>query len=407
MTVWLSFVAVSLVAIGVAEMLFARAQAPELTSLFRYGLIARIFGSVFRYEVMTRQYGFAGDSQTYYESGVVYAESLRAFDLSIFESANWQSDKLWGTQFIRYLSGLVIAFIGESIRAEYVVFALAGFAGLTLIVLSYREVYGRTLGKSFAAWVWLWPSLWFWPATVGKDTMMILATGLAVWGYVGYQGRIRWAPIIAGLALAVMVRPHVAGVVAFSIAVADATRSGALRGFNLFRLVALGALAVAFTAQAASDLGFDSVDIEDVQETFEVYASRTETGNSMIQRAAGPYGVAQAFINVFFRPFPWEATHAFSLASSLEMWGLWGLVWVRRQRVYDTVRSWREQRLLRFALPFLLLGGFMYGFGFANLGILARQRVLLLPFLFILPTAMWSAARRPAAARPAIAQPIR
>ena len=88
-------------------------------------------------------------------------------------------------------------------------------------------------------------------------------------------------------------------------------------------------------------------------------------------------------VNVLFRPFIWEAHNVTALVSALEVMLIWGLVWRRRSRLRGALSMWRRHRMLRFAIPFVLLYVVALGMNLSNLGLVARQRVLVFPLLFL------------------------
>jgi hypothetical protein len=74
------------------------------------------------------------------------------------------------------------------------------------------------------------------------------------------------------------------------------------------------------------------------------------------------------------------------LLSGIEVVVFWALVWHRRHSLRSFLR-WRESRLLLLVVPLTLILTLFYGGFVANLGILARQRVVVLPFMFLLAEA--------------------
>jgi hypothetical protein len=132
---------------------------------------------------------------------------------------------------------------------------------------------------------------------------------------------------------------------------------------------------------ALSQLGVDEVG--GTQAFIERRGGNTEVGGSRIERPTGVFAVPMAFINVLARPFPWEARNPMSLLSALEMTVLWIYAFRNRKRLADALRRWRTDRLIRVALMLALVLTLAYGLNYGNLGIIARQRVVILPFLFI------------------------
>ena len=87
------------------------------------------------------------------------------------------------------------------------------------------------------------------------------------------------------------------------------------------------------------------------------------------------------------RPFPWEATSATGAISSLEGLVLLTLAWNRRKQLFATAKVWRQNAFVAFVLVYSL--EFLIVFSsISNWGIIARQRTMLIPFVFFLLAAL-------------------
>ena len=64
------------------------------------------------------------------------------------------------------------------------------------------------------------------------------------------------------------------------------------------------------------------------------------------------------------------------------------------------LRNWRSHPVLRVGLPFIVLYSISLGMLVVNLGIIARQRVFLFPFLFYFLEAVPAVSRKRALGRP-------
>lgn len=373
---------VGTVAIVVAALVGEYLGGSKLRGLLALGVFIRLIGSTLRVEVNTRFYNALGDSGGYFERGVYYADALLAGDIDSFLTyqGNW-----WGTQFVRWITSIIVLLTGGNYRASMFAFSLFSFAGLVLIGRAYERASGEK-SRTFLTALLLWPSLAYWPASIGKDTVMILALGLTVYGYVGRGDRMRVLHMIAGIGLATCVRPHVAGAFAASVAFAEVSRPTTEPRRNQPRRIGslFIALAVASVSiyNGLSQLTGGDVDFVTVTEEFQFRADRTVKGGSAIAASSGFSSIPTAFVNVLFRPFPWEAHHIFALVSGLEMWLLWALLLYRYRGFAVVMRNLRRSRFLAFSLPIVVAMTLMYGMAFSNLGIIARQRVIILPFFF-------------------------
>jgi hypothetical protein len=372
-------------------------------SLFVVALALRAIGSTARLEVMERVYSGVGDARMYFEFGRAYAEQLSNLNLGFITGEDSPTNNWWGSQFVRTVTAFVVFLTSDSLRGTFFVFSLFAFTGLVLCVLAFDEAT-RQNGLAHARWVWLMPSLWFWPSSIGKEALMLLAAGLAVYGYVGREGRPRWWICACGIFLAGALRPHVAAVVALSILIAESIRPGP--GLSARRIGGLLAAVVVLAASVQGGLtmlNLDDADLDGIQEQFEFRASQTSQGGSKIALATGWSAAPMAFITILMRPFPWEAQGA-GLLSSAEITLIWVFIFARWRGALELLRNWRSNAYLRFGLPFLLAMSLMYGLAFANLGIIARQRAVILPFLLTFLHRLYSAEPAPALA-PTVVEP--
>lgn len=383
----LAFAALAAIALALARGAGARI-APWLPERLLLAAVAlRVVGALARHEVLFRFYGGMGDAQLYFYEGLEIASQLLERPALLFSPLFWAAQaSWWGTPFLKKVAGLVLVFIGPSMRAGFLAFSLLAFGGLFAIARAFRNTQPGEQALRYTAWLWLWPSLWFWPSSIGKEAVLVLAIGLTVLGYCRRQGGVGWPLFLAGLGLAFCVRPHVAMVLA--LATVAAHWLGSWGSFSLRRVVeaalAIGLCAAAFSGMRAQ-FGLENADFEGMKEFVEFRAGQTLQGGSSIGGVPlGVAGIPMAFVNVWMRPFPWEAHNATAAFASLEILAFWFLVWQRRRAVGFAIRNWRRHRLLRFGLPFLLLYTLMIGVAFGNLGIIARQRAPIFPFMLML-----------------------
>jgi hypothetical protein len=380
---WASFLLIGIAATGLWAGVGALGSLRAIRNLLIWGAVFRIVGVLARHTMIFDLYGGTSDAVAYFEAGRVIAEHFRAFDFSIVGSGQW-GNREWGTQAIRYASGLVLAFVGPSVRAAFLVFSLGAFVGLVCLVVASGRASTPGAMRRTAWLLFFWPTLWFWPSSIGKEAVLLLAFGLVTLGYVGRGERIHWLPMVAGLALALAIRPHVAGVLVVSACVAE----WAARGWTTRRIaqtVLVSGLAIWLLSAALGLLGLAGADADGFRAFVLDRADVTNQGGSAVGRAGSLVAaVPMAFVNILFRPFITEANGSTALASSLEMMVFWVLVGWNRNRIWSVVSSWRLNRLLRFAIPFSLLYILMIGLTFQNLGIIARQRALVMPALLLM-----------------------
>jgi hypothetical protein len=375
-------IAVMLALLVVALGIYDRRR--PMQSTFCLGLAARLAGSISFYAILVYYY-HQGDSLSYFRTGSLYADQFASFDFSpLYDRSQWIRGTWWGTQFMYSITGISIAFFGSSILFQFILFSLLSFTGLLLIGVAFKRTFPDVPLYRYTRWIWLYPSLWFWSASISKEVVVLLGLGLATYGYVGKLGRVRWVWLALGLLTIMTVRPQVAAIAGFSIAAAQTF--AARERWTWGRLVQTGLLigAGAFAVLvAAQSLRLESLDPEAVQDYIDESTGGSTGGASSVQRGVGVFSPIMSVVNTMFRPFLWEARSVVMLLSGLELFVFWTVIYIRRRDVRTALQNWRSSRLLRFALIFVVVYVISLGLVAGNMGLIVRQRVFVFPFLFM------------------------
>jgi hypothetical protein len=349
-------------------------------------LALRVVGSFAYYGLIQAVYGM-GDYQIYYQYGLEYAERMGRLDLSMFTNSDeWWGGSWWSTQFVFFPTGMLIALLGPNILSGFVVFSLLAFLGLIGFGVAFHRSFPNVPVQRYLWWAWLFPSLWFWSAAIGKDALLLCGLGLAAWGFVGERGRINWLVTCAGVLLVFAVRPQVAAVAAFSMVLAQwagTAEKWTTRNTVQSVVILLAGLVAIHYGMAA--MGTGGIDPEGISDYMETRAATAVTGTTSVEAVGtGLAAIPMAIANILFRPFPFESASPTILLASAELWGLWAVAFVKRRNIVAALRDWRSNRLLTFALVFTLVYSAALGMLVVNLGIIARQRIVLFPLIFIL-----------------------
>jgi hypothetical protein len=374
--------------VGVIGCIVAFSRLSRSLKLVIYAALAlRVVGSWLRYAILFDFYDGSGDARGYYGRGLAYAERFWELDFSPFyDPGLWFRGEWWGTSFLSFPSGIILSLIGPSLVGEFLAFSMLAFVGLVGFAVAFRHAYPGIPLSRYARWIWLFPSLWFWPSSVGKESIILMGLGLAVAGFIGRRERINWVLLIVGTLLVFAIRPQVAAVVIMSFIVAYWSSPGTQ--WTVARLVqALVVLGVGLGGIGLSlgQVGVGEFDADGIVAFMEHESGRAAAGGSAIQGVGvGFAGVPMALVNILTRPFIWEAHNQMALLSALEILAVWVIVWFKRDAVLNALRHWRSHRLIRVAVPFILVYSITLGMLIVNLGIIARQRIFLFPFLFLL-----------------------
>ena len=363
------------------------------------GLVAKFASAVVRYWVAFDAYAGVADASGYHEFGKSFAGQIRDGTVGLANIVPSGTS----TQFVKRVAATVYTLFGSSRMGGFFVFAWMAYIGTVLyVVAGIRAVPGLST-RRFAWVMFLAPSLLFWPSSIGKEALLMLPLGAIALGGARLLHR-RWRGwtfplLVASVYGAVAVRPHVAAVWSAGLVVA-LVASLAMgkrlqgRGSRAGTVVLVVLAALAFVAVANSALRFldprsdaaDSAPIVDrVDAIFNSTESRTEVGGSNFQAVVirSPIDWPVAIVRTLTRPLPTEIDSFTELLPGLETTAFLVLAAVGWRRLAHIPRLMRSTPYLWFALSVLVMFGVAFSV-FGNLGLLARQRSLVVPFMVLL-----------------------
>jgi hypothetical protein len=365
----------------------ARRQGdPKVFRLLLIALVVKMLATLLRYYVTFHIYDVA-DATLYHVDGVAIAEHLKAgtyhFDYSALE----------GSDSISFLTGIVYAIIGPTKLGGFLVFSWLAFWGYFLLYKAFALAVPEGRARTYGLFLFFLPSLFYWPSSIGKEAWMIFTLGIAAYGVAralsGTIGR-GFATAALGLWLMAFVRPHVAGMVAIALGVAYLVQRRA-RSTNVLRTIVRGVGAVAVIALAAilvqrsaEFLNISELNASGVVSELEEAAQRSAQGGSEFNPTIvrSPAQLPEAVATVLFRPFPFEANNAQAMAAALESLFILVLSIARYRWIWEAAKRMRDRPYIAFAAVYA--GIFIIAFAsFPNFGLLARERVQVLPFYLV------------------------
>ena len=280
--------------------------------LLLIALIVKLSGAILRYVAAFALYGGTADASMYNNWGVRVAQSIRhghmAGGLHSFS----------GTDFIRWLTGAVYALIGPTKIGGFVFFSWLGFLGLFLFYRAFTIAVPQGRRRSYAHLLFFLPSLVYWPSSIGKEAWMMFALGIAVYGIARILKGEMWRGLVfclPGLWLAWIVRPHIAALLAVSLAAAVVTRKSKselrelapiVKGGSVVAIMILAGFLVVHTDRFLQKSGIDTS--AGVTSALTDVQSRTSEGGASFVPSIvnSPVRAPLAAVTVLFRPFYWE-----------------------------------------------------------------------------------------------------
>jgi hypothetical protein len=367
-----------------------RERNPGVAQLLMLALVLKLVGSMVRYLVAVYVYDGSADAMAYHDYGERLAMSFRAGEF------HTGLESLSDTNFIRFFTGVLYTVTGPSIHAGFLLYAWLAFWGTFYMYRAFTVAIPDGNKLSYARLLFFLPSMLYWPSSIGKEAWMLFALGLTAFGTARLLTGRPWRGLAVagtGLYLAMLVRPHVAGIAGMGLVVAylfarPPRRLGAtgpvVKALALVALVGLAVLMLGKTQSYLLDKGIDPA--EGVNSVLAESARRTGQGGSSFaaqSAVSSPVKLPLAAVTILFRPFLFEAHNAQVAVTALESTLLLCLTISRRRSVWQAIRHPRRRPYVAFVVVYMT--AFVFAFStIANFGILARERTQLLPFFMVL-----------------------
>jgi hypothetical protein len=377
-------------------------RAFDLAGIVLAGFATKFFLVAMRYDSIYGTYSGVGDADKYHEHGARLAAAYRNFDFS--EPAERDVP---GTGFIRIVTGYVYAIFTDEIAVGFIVYGLFGFIGCYLLYRAFELAMPEGNPKTYAVLIFFWPSMLFWPGSIGKEAWLIMGIGFFAYGaariLTNQAGGL--PPAALGTWAIFMTRPHVILLLFMAFACGYALRPGSRfsalgpvgKAVGLALLILPGTLILGASNEF---FGIEEFNQESIEAELEETSETTSQGGSKFSTPSpfNPVGYLIALITVLFRPFLFEADSLQMLLTSVEGMILGVMLARSLPQIVKSPALLRRWPYVAASLVYVAAFAFAFS-SIGNFGILARQRVQMLPFVFVLlalPRA------RAALARPAV-----
>ena len=348
------------------------------------GFAVKLGGTLARFYMVTVLYGL-GDSFRYYRVGTELATQWRQGQIpDLIEGG------ALGTRVVEAVTGGLFAIVTPDMLGGFIMFAMIAYLGQLLLYAAFRRHAKPHQLKPYAILIFLLPTYSFWPSSIGKDAIVLLALGMCAYfaARVFEAFEIRW---LLGLALALgalgVVRIHVAGLVAGAFIVTTLIAKVPTRGdpvIAMRRLIVLGsglAAGLVVLAVFPDVFGVDITSTQDLDSfTTDVLRRTSESGTVGSGGAVtSPADIPGALAHVLLRPFLFEASEIQHYFAALETTMFVGLIIWKLPAIGRNIRNWRSNPYIVFSTFYTI--GFAVAFSVVrNIGIIARQRGQVLAF---------------------------
>ncbi len=312
----------------------------------------------------------ASDSKSYY------------FDAGIVRE-NWMSLFVTGTKFIVFVATPLVQF-GLSYLTLMLIFAWTGYVGFVFAYLFFKEniTINVTVFKKYDLLTLLLflPNMHFWTVSLGKGSLIFM--GLMLFVYALRFPQKRLFPLLLGGFLVYMIRPHVMLFVLVGVMIGIVTGKSKIGGGVKILILAIS-ISFLFAAKNSILSVAKLQDSENVVQDFDQFAleqaGRLETSGSGVDMSN--YPLPLKFFTFWFRPLFVDSPGILGLFSSAE-----NLIYLL---LFAKITNRRFLRfiikapyLVKTSLIIFVLTSFALTFVMSNLGIMMRQKSMVMYFGF-------------------------
>lgn len=355
--------------IAIAGFKFARvSEARSRLVMFVALLLAHIAASV-AYYVYAQEFG--GDVSLYYFDPLgIYGEQTGLSTIFV-------------VNFVQFLK----EYFGGTFLDYFMLFQAMGFWGILFVLRVFDDIH-EELGQPTFNRVYLLlflPGLHFWTSAIGKDAPIFLGVAMCTWA--AYRIQRRYPAFAAGLAICLLVRPHIAliALVALAVTVLFARGTNLVTRAALLAVVAGGIGSVAGLVQD-SFYGLNISNTDSVSEFIETKSSVSEESGGDVNIVGASFPVK--LVSLLFRPFFIDATGLLGYVASLENVVLFLVIATLIWRFGTGLQVARSVLFARFAFFFFLMLTFLLALVNYNVGLGLRQKMMMMPALLAFLAAM-------------------
>lgn len=360
--------------------------------LFLIGLLLRFAMALLHIAVGLWFYGGAVDFTGYHQNAVNTGRLILSGELDAFLNRDA----------VNLLSAMLYFLTGPGLVGMFLLSAIIGFGGSYLFLRAFQEGFGHAGDQRFMALsIFLLPTFAYWTSLLGKDSWIFLFMGMATYCVARLLREIRLSALV-GLAMSLgvvtLLRAPVGAIMVLGLGCAWCLKRPRSAAGSVLRPVTFAIFVVAFVGVVywtVSSFVVTGADVEAglryaiVRHTVLSSADPSSGRSSLAPREIEPTlsgllrYLPEGSFTFLFRPFIFEAHHAFALAAALESTFLLLLVFWRRRHLLRAIRSVLVRPFLAYAAITFVALTVMLSFE-RNFGVIVRHRAMALPFLLML-----------------------
>lgn len=303
-------------------------------------------------------------------------------------SAEWEGDWFFwhvsGSKFIYWVAYPFTHTLGFSYEMTMLLFAFFGFIGFVYFYAFFKENLQTKLkfqGYDLLIVLLFLPNMHFWTASLGKGSLIFMGLGIMTYGISRLGKRIPLA--LLGGYIVYMIRPHVAFGMIMGAGIGYILGSGKVKPYQKY-LAAIGGILISILMydKVLSFAGIEGDDVLDgFQDRASLQAMRLSTGNIGSAVDMSSYPLPLKLFTFWFRPLFVDAPNALGIFVSLENLLYLFLFAKLLDRSFIRFIVQAPAMVKMSGVVFLSIS-FAMSFVMSNLGIIIRQKSMIMYFAF-------------------------
>jgi hypothetical protein len=374
---------------------------PALRTVMIVSVALHLASAPLQVFVVDHFYGGVADWLRYDHLGALMADNVRHGHFTLAGTGIGQHFINDGS--VSFYGGVIMTLIGPNQLGAFFVSAWIAFVGTVFFYKAFTVTFPGVDRRFYAKLIFLFPSILFWTADVGKESVMLFALGLTAYGmaqiFVGINRGYLYALI--GGAIGIIIRPNELALMVGGFAIAMVVRSmygvqtpgdpprrrGGIRAVGSFIFVAVAVVLVAYEAKHLIHPLTTGKNGGITGALSNLSKGNTGTGagfgSSNIPYSSNPLTYPRDVYTVLFDPFWFNAGSVTQIIQSVENTLIFGVLVYSFGRLRYLFRVCVQRPYILMCLVYT--GLFLYAFAaLGNLGLITRERTLVLPFLFAL-----------------------
>ncbi len=358
---------------------------PALTAC----LILHLVCAALQIWVVDHIYHGVADYNGYDSQGAILSQGFRHLDFSL---APAHLKGIVGDGAVGIVAAVVFTVVGVNQLAGFLIFSWLAFIGIVYFYRAFTLTFGGAGRRRYAWLVFFLPTLVFWTSDVSKEAIMTFLLGLSAYGcarILRHKGR-GYPLVLLCSGAGLFIRPNevLLFLGGFTVAMLVRPAGPNSRFEGPRRTVALIVLGSAVAAAVFVTLHFlpgthGSLSLTKISTNNGSSGSGAGFGSSFVGYSPSLLDYPKDVYTVLFDPSPLNAHGKSEWISALEDTVLFVVV------LFSLRQLWYVPRVA-LARPYVALclfftGAFLYAFAsLSNLGLISRERTVMMPFFLVL-----------------------